>query len=709
MNAKNRRNMLHRMKIESLKRMRPTKSLTDVIASRQSPCSLPVYGTILVCLTLASCAIAPPPTVQQPSHDITQSDAVTHPLEEDSQITAVDDTWAWVERAKSAADRDAPALLIRAINEFLQQQQYAVARSVMATLMAYSLTSNERLSVQIIQSRLARTNAEHVQAIERLNALGYNQIPDIETKKQALKALARSQIALGYLSDAIMTLLTIDRLVTHTEQIENQQQIVQLLQTTDVLQLSLLREKPFDSVINGWLALVDLLNATDQTRITIDLGNWRRIYSNHPAQPQLIERYATLSDLDDYRQIALLLPLTSVYGAAARAFYDGFMREHNTNISSKSPQIILYDVGEAPVLSSFYYRAAVAQGADFVVGPFGRKATDVLLATQQTNVETLLIAAVPPQDVASNLFGISLSAEEEARQTADKAFADGHRQATVFRNHSEWGERVATAFVEQWQSLGGTIIKNKAFPKDISDYTRIIQKLLGLDSSIIRKRLLEAHINTRLEFTARRNDDVELLFLAANAEQARLVVPQLRFFQAHDLPIYATSYAYGGNPNPAKDEDLDGLIFGDMRWMFEEVSRYKSKIAAEQALKYALKPASESGIDDKQGDSTTPSITANVVSQSSQLDGVTTNRQQSPTAEQNPYKNSALNRLYALGIQSYQLIPRLNLLRNKTMHQFFGTAMTVRVDPNGRVVRIPVWAQFVSGLAEPIVNQSVLN
>ena len=68
----------------------------------------------------------------------------------------------------------------------------------------------------------------------------------------------------------------------------------------------------------------------------------------------------------------------------------------------------------------------------------------------------------------------------------------------------------------------------------------------------------------------------------------------------------------------------------------------------------------------------------------------------------NPYKDSALNRLYALGLESYHLIPRLNGLHNNPWNRFYGNAITVSVDEDGSVNRIPVWAKFVSGLPEPM-------
>ncbi len=677
----------------------------------------------LLCLLIVSCSTTPvilptTPAEPEPAIGIEEPATIAHPLQENKQIITIDKPWELVARSKVVADRDAPALLIRAINEFIRRDQNGTAQSLTGTLATYALTFNERVSLQIIRARLAAATTEHERVIELLSTLDYKQIEDIELKKQAFTVLSDSQIALGHLLDAVATLLNIERWVSYAEQLENQQTIVRLLQTMNALQRTLLREQSPNSAIGGWLALADIIATTTPERIHIKLEIWRQVYPNHPAQPQLIAQYVALSKLDEYQQIALLLPLTSAHGAAARAFYDGFMQAHRDNISLKPPRVVPYDVGEEPYLSSLYYQAAVNSGADFVVGPLGREAADALLSSQPIETATLLIAEVPVQHIADNLFGISLSPEQEARQTADKAFADGHRQAATFHTRNQWGERVANAFIEQWQSLGATIIKNESFPSEISDYSRVIQTLLGLDKSIIRKRSLETKINAKLTFTARRNDDVDMIFLAANAEQSRLIVPQLRFFQAHDLPLYATSYVYSGNPNPIMDADLDGLIFGDMRWMLEDVARYKADIAAKQALAVTLQAQPEATSTAADGNGLLDGSVDPAEQVSNQFANPAINnratvaepthgvaqapRQEPAQAQHNPYEHSALNRLYALGIQSYQIIPRLNLLRSKTLTHFFGRAMTVSIDQAGRVVRLPLWAKFVSGLAQPL-------
>ena len=79
--------------------------------------------------------------------------------------------------------------------------------------------------------------------------------------------------------------------------------------------------------------------------------------------------------------------------------------------------------------------------------------------------------------------------------------------------------------------------------------------------------MLTIVLGTRTEYQPRRRDDVDLVFIAARPEQARLLGPQFHFHRSGELPIYATSAIYDGDALPG---DLNGLRFCDMPWMMSQ-------------------------------------------------------------------------------------------------------------------------------------------
>ncbi len=708
--------------------------------------NFPSHIAIWMALFLAGCAPVPvtePETIAGEADTAEEvPDAVVHPLGDPEEVLATNDPLELIAQSENANIAFVPWLLMQATSLFIEQGQITAAQSTLDKLEAYPLTTDEEITRKILRAQVASSLGQHPRAILLLDPIHLDDVQDIDSRIQILSILANAQVETGRHFDSVDTMLQLDTLATGKEKEKNQRDLVSLLDAMGPLSLSMLREDSNEPTLEGWIALVEILKTTIPDFRSRDLDSWRLFYPHHPALPGLFSQPVDSIDLTRYRQIALLLPLTSSYGPAAQAFYDGFMDAHQNSLEPDPPRVTLYDVGNEPALSSFYYQAATDDGADFVVGPLGRTAVESLLSSHTIEVDTLVIAGVPEEKQDANLFGISLSPEDEAQQIAEKAFADGLRNASVLRSETAWGQRVANAFVFYWEALGGVIVKNSYFPKDVDDYTRVLQKFLGLDNSIARHRLLQAQAKTNLKFTARRDDNMDFLFLAANAEQARLVVPQLRFFQAHDLLIYATSYVYTGVPDPVTDTDLDGLIFSDMKWILGGVEAYKQKIEEERARKEAARALEEREsrktipgdgemtTHPEDPDGAEPEIVAEaenapgeepvsaeedrqlvfgkdpatlwaVWAQEGNLEAI---GEEPDSTARSLYENTPLGRLYALGFDAYHIIPRAVSMRGNGTRRYVGEAMTVGITGNGSVQRHPFWFQFSAGLAEPVAT-----
>jgi len=719
----------------------------------------PLHLVILVAWFLAGCAPIPvtePETVVEETGtgpaDAAEPvpDTIAHPLGDPEQTTATYDPHELIAQSENASAAFVPWLLMQAASLFIEQDQAVAAQSTLDRLETYPLTTDERIDWKILRARAASALGQHTRAISLLDPISPDDVRDIGSRIQMLSILANAQAQAGQHFDSVQNMLHLDKLAAGKEKEKNQHDLVSLLSTMGPLSLSILREGSTEPALDGWMALVEILQTTPPGVRPPDLDKWHRFYPGHPALPDLFNQPIESIDLTRYRQIALLLPLTSSYGAAAQAFYDGFMDAHQDHAGPGQPRIILYDIGDEPSLSSFYYQAAANDGADFIAGPLGRTAVEALLSDRAVEVNTFVIAEIPEDRSDENLFGISLSPEAEAQQIAEKVFAEGFTNASVLRSETDWGQRVANAFVFHWEALGGVMVRNSYFPKDVHDYTTVLQKFLGLDHSIARHRLLQAQVKTKLKFTARRDDNVDFLFLAANAEQARLVVPQLRFFQAHDLPVYATSYVYTGVPNPRADADLDGLIFSDMKWILDGVNAYKREIEEERARKEAEQAAK--ALEDRESPETIPEDGENtengkdpngtgpeiadgpgIVDEEEGTPGenpVSAEEGSLPVVGQDPalvsaeegslpvteeeadstvrslYENTPLGRLYALGFDTYNLIPRAVSMRGNGTRRYVGEAMTMGISDHGSVRRHPFWFKFSAGLAEPLETSS---
>ena len=117
------------------------------------------------------------------------------------------------------------------------------------------------------------------------------------------------------------------------------------------------------------------------------------------------------------------------------------------------------------------------------------------------------------------------------------------------------------------------------------------------------------------------------------------------------MPVYATSHIYSGIENTLLNRDLDGIIFAETPWL----------------LSHKNSPIKKS------------------------------------IADNWPANAGRLARLYALGVDAYQLYPRIQLLSNNQKNTLAGTTGLLTLDETGRVVRTLEWAHIKYGRIKPLL------
>jgi outer membrane PBP1 activator LpoA protein len=282
---------------------------------------------------------------------------------------------------------------------------------------------------------------------------------------------------------------------------------------------------------------------------------------------------------------ALLLPLSGPLASSAEAIRDGFIAA-NQRAGGKAT-IKVYDVGSGSDSTLAAYRLAFDEGAALVIGPLRKESVAALAANGAHKAPILALnyldenAAVP-----SDFYQFGLSPEDEARSAAERAVADSDKRALAMVPNTEWGARVLAAFDKRLHELGGGVIQTMRYTPGKVDFTQPIKELMKLDVSEARHKALTGIIGTKTEFEPRRRDDVDFVFMAARAADARLLWPQLRFMRTTDLPVYATSLVYEGHA----DSDLEGVRFCDMPWMIQSGSYANEHTRAAESASIRTQP-----------------------------------------------------------------------------------------------------------------------
>jgi outer membrane PBP1 activator LpoA protein len=261
------------------------------------------------------------------------------------------------------------------------------------------------------------------------------------------------------------------------------------------------------------------------------------------------------------RGYALLLPLTGPFAATGEAVRAGFLGA----AGSAAAEVRVYDSGASPDQALVAYQNALAEGAGVIVGPLQREAVAAIARLGTPQVPVIALNALDERAVApGNFLQFGLAPEDEARAAAEQAIAQNQRRAIALVPSTDWGRRVFAAFSERLRALGGQVTGNDVFESGTNDPSKMIKRLLGLEASEARHKALTAVIGKDTEFDGRRRGDVDFIFLAAKPSDARVILPQLRFFRAGGLPIYSTSLIYEG-----RGIDWQTIRVCDMPWMLD--------------------------------------------------------------------------------------------------------------------------------------------
>jgi uncharacterized protein len=539
---------------------------------------------------------------------------------------------------------------LKAAAAYVEAGQFTEADKVLSETAVSEKDSVQQLRMRILSARLQLEFGQPGNALNTLHGISELEMPD-SLRTTYHDMLARAYLAHGdYLKAATERLRLSTYLSNPTEIDQNNRSLWKIFEAIPQAELEELRFVAPEE-LTSWFELASIYQGYryEPAKLKNAIDGWIQRYPGHPAYstiaPQLISRSSDFVQRPS--KIGLLLPLSGQYKKSSTAIRDGFLAAWYLDNQDKS-EIEIYDANALNIVE--VYQQAVADGVDYVVGPLEKEAVNQLSSYGELPVQVL---ALNRQDLNSaesinkKLMQFGLSPEDEAVQVAEAAMSDGHRLALVITPNIPWGDRIADAFKKRWLELGGGILEQTNFQSSAKDYGTPVKELLNIDSSEQRGKDLRNKLNIKINNVTRRREDADFIFTAAVPGDARQLFPQFRFHRASDLPVYSTSHIFTGIVDSAKDTDLNGVMFIDMPWILE-TTRQLSII--QDAL----------------------------------------NRNWSQ-------EKSQYRRLYALGIDAYNLIPEMGRLSAEQNSYLNGETGDLTIGTNNIVKRKLRRAQFVDG------------
>jgi len=548
---------------------------------------------------------------------------------------------AYLDLSKNKTGNEQQSLEIMAAGRLIYDGQWQEGLKLLSTIK--TLSPDLIREKNILLAKIDLTRQQSKAAISKLASIRELDSMPLYYQVQYHEMLAVAYRRTGNIMDALNERVKLENLLPDELSRSNNRRALWLMLTTlpsEELNAFAV-ESAGESDLDGWIQLAVISRTSPELvqKTLTHLEQWKQRYPNHAGNAILP---SPLAQIEPYlfsppKKIALLLPITGKLAGPGGAVRDGFMQAYDLAKKSEDLVVQVYDTDKAN--ASTLYQQAIAEGADYVVGPLD-KADVTNIAAMNHPVPTILLNDIP-RSVRQNAYQFGLSPANEAMQVAARARKNGHTRALIIAPDSLWGNEVVAAFTGQWQASGGQIVDAMRYSETENIAPAVKQLLHATEVA----RPTRGHpVNHAASASSRRRQDFDMIFLLAYPSKARQIMPMLKYYFAGNVPVYATSIVYSGSANAQKDRDLDGIIFCDMPWVFNH--QMGSKNWPEQWNSY--------------------------------------------------------NRLYALGMDSFILVTQLNQLLLFPAMGFSDRSGVLYLNPNQQIARILSWGRITQGLAQEV-------
>ncbi|WP_202304097.1 penicillin-binding protein activator [Dryocola clanedunensis] len=244
--------------------------------------------------------------------------------------------------------------------------------------------------------------------------------------------------------------------------------------------------------------------------------------------------------------------------------------------ANPSAEVKVYDTSSQPLAQVL--AQAQQDGATLVVGPL-LKSNVEQLASSTTSLNVLALNQPEHVQNRPNICYFALSPEDEARDAADHIWQQGHRAPLLLLPRSSLGDRVAKAFSNEWQKLGGGLVLQQKFGS-VGELKQGINSgsgiaLTGTPVASTAPQQQEAVTiggltipppPTDAQITGGSSGNVDAAYIIATPEEVALIKPMIamRTGSRSGAQLYASSRSAGGVNGPDFRLEMDGLQFSDI-------------------------------------------------------------------------------------------------------------------------------------------------
>lgn len=597
------------------------------------------WQLLALCLLLSACAAPPPPP---PVVAVDPPPAIL-----DEPILTAE---SYLANAQMALEGDKFDWSAMAVKAYYRGGEPLKAEALKNRLETDALSGQQRASLQLASAYGLQLQGQPDRIVSILNFSPLWSLPDDYwvTYYKMRADIFESQR--NPVSAAQEKILLENYLIDEEELQVNRQQIWELLKPLSPFILRTF-QRPNEPLQNGWFELAAIGNEpirnADEFRQKIE--NWQYDYPDHPATPFVDENITNIIAQAPYQpqRIAVLLPLSGRQKTNGIAIRDGILAAKQDSQMEITPELVFLDTAQAQLLQ---LTEELQLGEyDFILGPLLKPNLEAL-RQQPIDIPWLGLNMSPSYSELQplNQYSFALAPEQEAIQAAEFMAAQGEQYPQVLAPNSQTGKRMAQAFREAWLQYH-EVAPGITYYSNRTDIQAAVKTLLDTDISQQRVSQVKQLLGSNLETELRSRRDTQAIYLIANNTDAKLIQPFIDVTVspfADRISLYASSRTHSRSSD---NKELNQMMVSEMPWILDTTSVNARRFV-----------------------------------------------QLWPTA------NDTENRLYAMGYDSYNLIPKLNQMRGASNVSTEGLTGILSVNANGEVERQLIWSQYQDGQLTPI-------
>ena len=395
--------------------------------------------------------------------------------------------------------------------------------------------------------------------------------------------------------------------------------------------------------IDGWKKLYAYANrfGHNASQFNRYLQQWQREFPAHPAQAIVDQLAQSTLNTTVTSNITVILPLSGKQQRAGKVAQQGILAAFEEN---RNGQVTFIDSSQLD-FSTLPQRLS-ASSTDFVIGPLLKENVEQYQQLPELTVPTLFLNLPSTSTLTENQSAISMRPEDEAIQAANTLSQRGYKYPLVISHREPVMQRIATTFTDQWTKITGTE-PDLIYIDSSAEMQKALKASLEIDDSEKRIREIDRRITQNIKYEGRNRRDVDMAYLIGSPTETRLMKPFIdvntsTFSSA--IPIFASSRSHSVHVDSSDTRDLEGLVFTEMPWLLASKQQHPSLYQQAQQLW--------------------------------------------------PERSDSLQRIFAMGYDSYHLINKLPAMKANNYVRHYGQTGVLKLNEHNILTRSLIWGRY---------------